>query len=297
MSGPPDLFDGSEARILDRGYRHYDGERSGVPGAVRSVVRHSVQRGLGMRRTIWAKVPPVLTAVIAYVPAVVFVGIVALIPARNLTDFVLPSYGEYYGYVISAILLFVAFAAPEMLCTDRRSGMLGIYLASPLNRDTYLLAKALAVAATLSIVCLGPPLLMLVANVLQSQGPTGAGEIADTLLRVVVAGVMITLLFTSVTMGVASLTDRKSIATAGIILFLLMSVMVAGMFQVAVDSDVPHLASVLTLSLDLGPRVHGERTLDGLDLPDAAVYLAWLVWTVAGFALARLRIHTLPVTR
>ena len=55
--------------------------------------------------------------------------------------------------------------------------MLGIYLASPLNRDTYLLAKGLAVAATLSIVCIGPPLLMLVANVLQSQGPTGVGDI------------------------------------------------------------------------------------------------------------------------
>ena len=297
MTGVPDIFDGSEARILDRGYRHYDGERSGVAGAIRSVVRHSVQRGLGLRRSIWAKVPPVLTAFIAYVPAIIFVGVVALVPARNLVDFVLPSYGEYYGYVISAILLFVAFAAPEMLCTDRRSGMLGIYLASPLNRDTYLLAKGLAVAATLSIVCIGPPLLMLVANVLQSQGPTGVGDILDTLLRVLVAGTMITLLFTSVTMGVASLTDRKSIATAGIILFLLMSVMVAGMFSAATGSDLPLLGSVVTLSLDLGPRIHGDRVVDPLDVPNATVYLVWLGWTVAGFALARLRLHALPVTR
>lgn len=292
-----DIFDGAEAQILDRGYRHYTGPRSGVRGAVRSVVVHSIQRGLGMRRPIWAKVPPILTAFIAYIPAVVFVGILALVPAKSLTNLVLPTYGQYYGYVISAIVLFVAFAAPEMLCTDRRSGMLGIYLASPLNRDTYLLAKALAVAATLAIVCLGPPLLMLVANILQNQGPDGPAEIATTLGRVAVAGVMITLLFTSVTMGVASLTDRKAVATAGIILLLLMSVTVAEMFKAATGSELPVLGSVLALSLDIGPRVHNEWTVDVISLDDGAVYAAWLVWTVAGFALARNRVNSLPVTR
>ena len=32
------------------------------------------------------------------------------------------------------VLVFTAFVAPEILCTDRRSGMLGLYLASPLRR-------------------------------------------------------------------------------------------------------------------------------------------------------------------
>lgn len=292
-----DIFEGSDARILDRGYRHYDGERTGVRGAVRSVVVHSIQRGLGLRRTIWAKVLPVLTAAIAYVPAIVFVGIVALIPFEDIPRDFLPSYGEYYGFVISAILLFVAFAAPEMLCTDRRSGMLGIYLASPLNRDSYLLAKALAVAATLAVVCLGPPLLMLVANILQSQGPSGVGETAITLLRVLGAGTMITLLYTGVTMGVASLTDRKSIATAGVILLLLVSATIGGVLADVSRNDNYLVASVSTLSLDIGPRVHGESSWDQPQISSAVSYLAWFVWTVGGFALARFRLHALPVTR
>lgn len=286
-----------DAQILDRGYRHFRGERTGVPGAVRALALHSFQRALGLRRNLWAKALPLPAVLIAYLPAIVFVGVVALFPVEDVpTDF-LPSYGDYYGYVIAAIMLFVAFVAPEVLCTDRRTGMLGVYLSSPLNRDTYLLGKAIAIAIALSLVCLGPPLLLLLANVLQSQGPDGFTDIVLAFARVLAAGVVLTLFYTGITMGVASLTDRKSIATAGIILLLLVSVMIAGIFSEASNSDLPLVGSVLTLSLDIGPRVHNDLVIDSLDVSDAAVYGAWLAWTVAGFAVARWRIHSLPVTR
>lgn len=294
----PDVFSGGEARIIDRGYRHYDGERTGVRGAIWSLARHSIARGLGLRRTIWAKALPVVAAAIAFIPAIVFVGIVALIPARSLTDFVLPSYGAYYGNVITAIILFVALTAPEMLCTDRRTGMLGIYLASPLDRDTYLLGKALGVGIVLSIVCIGPTLLMLVANVLQSQGPDGIGDFAVTLARVVGAGLAVTLLYTGVTVGLASLTDRKAIASAAIILTFLVSITVAGsLIEGAQAGDGAGAISVTTLSLEVAMRVHGERSKVIPGAPSVTIWLAWLAWTVGGFALARNRLRKLPVTR
>ena len=121
--------DGAEARILDRGYRRYEGERRGVGASVRSLVIHSVQRAFGLRRTVWAKILPALAVAIAYVPAIVFVGLVALFGTRRITTTDSPTYGQYYGYIVSAIIVFVAFVAPEVLCTDRRTGMLGIYLA------------------------------------------------------------------------------------------------------------------------------------------------------------------------
>lgn len=292
-----DTFSTGDAQILDRGYRKYDGPRTGVAGAIRTVITHSAQRALGMRRSVWAKVLPVATIGFAYVPAIVFVGILALFPRADTANLLLPTYGDYYGFIISAIMVFVALVAPEVLCTDRRTGMLGVYLAAPLDRDSYLLAKSLSIAGVLSIVCLGPPLLMLVANVLQSTGPEGIGEILDTTWRVLLTGAMETLLFTSITVGLTSLTDRKAIASAAIILLFLVSLTIAGTLDVAgLPSGVNAIAPTL-LGLEVAQRVHGEWSPIMQGVPNITVWVAWAAWTIGGFALARNRLHHLPVTR
>ncbi|CAN5797892.1 hypothetical protein BH23ACT2_BH23ACT2_19950 [soil metagenome] len=286
-----------QARIIDRGYRRYHGERTGIGGAMRAVVHHSAQRALGLRRTLWAKILPLAAVLIAYVPAIVFVGVIALFPRPDVpTDF-LPTYGDYYGFIISAIVLFVAFVAPEVLCTDRRTGMLGVYLASPLDRDSYLLAKVIAIAGVLALVCLGPPLVLLIANVLQSQGPTGFGDIVLTLLRVVGAGGCLTVLYSGVTMGVASLTDRKSVATAGVVVLFLVSLTITGILVSAGAPTSLRILSVPSLSLDLASRVHGEPGSVMPGVGSAPVWTAWAAWSVGGFALARYRLQTEAVTR
>lgn len=293
-----------EARIVDRGYRSYTGPRTGVAGSVRTVFRHSFERGLGLRRSAWAKVLPIAGILIAYLPGVVFVGMLALIKdfRTGAEELILPSYGDYYGYVIAAIMVFVSLVAPEILCTDRRSGMLGLYLASPLDRGSYFLAKALTVAAILALVCLGPPLLMLLANVLQSQGPETFSDTMSTLWNILLSGGAVTLLYTGVTMGAASLTDRKSFATAGIILLFLVGTMVVGMIEVATagptgeNPDVRPLA-ITMLSLEIPLRVHGEWSQIMPGVSSTAVWGSWAAWTFGGFALARYQLHRLPVTR
>ena len=102
------------ARILDRGYRPYRGPRTGVRGAVVTVWRQSVQRALGIRRSAWAKILPLAAVGISYVPAIVFIGIVALIPEENLdAGFELPTFGEYFRFIQAAVLLFVAVRRPR----------------------------------------------------------------------------------------------------------------------------------------------------------------------------------------
>lgn len=287
-----------DARILDRGYRRYDGERLGVGGSVRSLVVHSVQRAFGLRRTVWAKILPTLSVAIAYIPAIVFVGLVALFGNRRITTADLPTYGQYYRFIVSAIVVFVAFVAPEVLCTDRRTGMLGIYLASPLTRDTYLLSKAIAISLALATVCLGPPLVMLVAFVLQSNGPSGIGDLLITLGRILAAGACITAFFTSLSIAIASFTNRKAIASATVILVVLLSGAVTGVLVGnARWSENVYLFNVYAVPFDLARRIHGEPSRALHDVATSAVWASWAIWTVGGMLVARIRYQRLQVVK
>ena len=92
--------DGTE--IHDRGYRKYEGARSGVAGAVRSLTWQTIRSILGLGRPARHKVFPVIMVVVAVVPAVVFVGFAILArdlgPPANYSDLF-----AYLGYCDSGI--------------------------------------------------------------------------------------------------------------------------------------------------------------------------------------------------
>lgn len=288
-------FGTGEARILERGYRRYDGPRLGRASSVRTVASHAIQRVLGIKRPAWAKVLPVVAIAIAYIPAIVFVGIVALTPDDPTVQQHVPTYGEYYAYIVSAIALFVAIVAPEVLCPDRRTGMLGLYLASPLSRDTYLAGKAIAVAAVLATVSIGPPFIMMIAFSVQGHGPVGPGDLALTALRIIGAGAAITIFFTAMSLGISSLTDRKAFASAGIILALLVTAAVSGALQ-ANGSPTYELLNLFHLPFDLAGAIHGGPS-SGARLSVVEALGATLVWTLVFAAVARIRYARLQVTR
>jgi ABC-2 type transport system permease protein len=288
----------SDARIFDQGYRPYEGPRRGVPGAVRSLAWHSVLRSLGLRRTAWAKLLPIASVLIAYLPAAVFVGIAALIPqrVREQVDLI-PTYAEYYGFITAAIVLFVALVGPEVLCPDRRNGMLGLYLASPLDRRTYLLAKVLAVMPVLALVTLGPPLLQLVGLTLADAGPGSASGFLLVFLRIGVAAVVISAAYTALSLAAASLTDRRAVASAGVIL-LLFATSIATTQLVDVSGADPHLLllNLFFLPFELVQRVYGESGAHP-SIATTTLVAAELAWTFVASVVVWLRYRSLTVTR
>ncbi|HEY6533384.1 MAG TPA: hypothetical protein VIY72_13840, partial [Acidimicrobiales bacterium] len=214
---PPATSDGTVtgtgARILDRGYRPYEGPRRGTSGAFRALTVHSMQRALGLKRSASQKLLPALSVLIAYVPAIVFIGLSVLIEDTLLENQnLIPTYAEYYSFISAAIVVFSAFVAPELLCPDRRTGMLGLYLASPLTRSSYLGSKATAVVLLLGLVTLGPPLLMLIAFALIGKGPDGAGGLARLVGEVLLGGAAVAVLHASLSLAVSSTTTRKAAA-------------------------------------------------------------------------------------
>ena len=154
--------------------------------------------------------------------------VLAVVLDQDLTeDDGLITYGDYYFFIGSAIALFAAFVAPEALCTDRRTGMLGLYLAGPLDRGRYLLAKAGAVLAVMLLMTLAPPLFLVSAYAVEGLGPSASG-LPGLLLRIVVTGVAVAALFAAVGLGIASLTTRKAIAGVAVVLIVLVPGIVAG---------------------------------------------------------------------
>lgn len=288
------------ARIADQGYRRYDGPRLGPDHAVRSVIAHTLRRILGLRRPARAKILPILTIVFSYLPAVVFVGVIALFGrfgAQDQARRVVPKYADYYGFILSAIVLFVTLVAPEALCTDRRSRLLSLYLASPLTRMTYLLSKAVSIFVVLCAVTIGPPLLLLLGLALQNSGPDGFLGLLSVLGRILLSGAMLAALFTAVSTGIASLTDRRAVAAAGTLLLFIGSGIVSATLHEALGAS----SAVLVLSLTRAPfelvvRIYGEPPTIP-DLSTAALVAGVAAWTVLGAAITVFRYQRLQVTR
>lgn len=282
--------------IVARGFQPYDGPRSGVGGAIRSVTWQSVRSTLGLGRPARHKIFPVLAVVIAYVPAVVFVGLAVLV-GDLLDPNEVADYPGYYGFITAAILLFAGMVAPEVLVGDRRNGMLALYLSTPLHRGTYLVAKALAVGGTLMLVTLGPPILVLIGYTFENVGPDGVASWFAVLGRIVVSGVAVSAALTSISMAAASITDRRAFASIGVVLLALASPAVASALVDGAElSPNWRLIDVFSMPFELVYRVFGEPG-NYPELSTVAVLAVNLAWTVGGLAVVAWRYSRMVIAR
>ena len=287
----PDVGD---AQIFDRGYRRYEGERKSVRGSVFTLYLASLQRVLGLRRGAKAKAIPVLTIAISYLPAIAFVGMASLLPDKLRGS--IPDYNEYYGFVVSAILLFVAFVAPEVLCPDRRYKILGVYLASPLTRRSYVLAKLASVLTVLAAVTIGPPLLLAIARTLLDSGPA-LKDLPVLLLRIIASGAALSLYYGTLALAVSAFTSRKGFASAGFVLITVVSGAIGGVLGSNVNDQVRTgaLASITFAPFELVQRIYGARaTVHASTLLVAGIVIVTIVLSLV---VLFDRYHRLEVTR
>jgi ABC-2 type transport system permease protein len=265
---------GQDAQLFDLGYRAYDGLRERPARAILTLAVFTARRVLGLGRGARHKVLPAITLGIAYLPALA--NVVFAMVADEIAVDELITYGDYMFFIGSALALFAALVAPEALCPDRRTGMLGLYLAGPLDRNRYLLAKAAGVLAVMLLITVGPLLFMLVAFVLAGYGPS-IGETPELLLRILAAGIATALLYTSLSMAVSSFTTRRAVAAVGVVLALFVP---ASVVRPAIDStgapDALDLLSFPFVAFDLSYRIFGEQP------DDAAPVEALATWVVAG---------------
>lgn len=288
----------SAVRLHERGYRRYGGPRHGVGGAVASTVRHTLRHTLGLRRRMRSKILPWGIIVLSYLPALGFVAVTILLPdtLRQLAGRVMPGPEAYLGTVILLVYLATAIAGPAALCRDRRSGALALYLASPLSRDTYLVAKAAAVVGFIAAVTVVPPLIYVLGTVIAGAGPDGPVAVARTVAQATGAGLAMAALFGGVSLAAASLSDRTGAAAGTIILYLVLSGAIVNTTVSALGAPAHLLLlDVNRVATEAVARLYGGSTNDAVTT--GAVFGALAAW-VAGFgAFTRWRYQRLAVTR
>ncbi|WP_420452184.1 ABC transporter permease [Ilumatobacter sp.] len=294
--GPAGVRGGGTAQIVQRGFQRYEGDRAGVGGAIRSVAWQSVRATLGIGRPARHKIFPVIAVGIAYIPAIVFVGLSVLV-GDLLDPNEIADYASYYGFVTAAILLFAGLVAPEVLVGDRRNGMLAMYLSTPLHRGTYLVAKLVAVLATLALVTLGPPLLVLIGYTFENVGPDGFDGWMSVLGRIVVSSFAVSGALTAISMAAASLTDRRAFASIGVVLLALASPAVASaLVDGAGLSPRWRLIDAFSMPFELVYRIFGERG-SFPELSTWSVVAVNIAWIVAGAAVVVWRYSRLVIAR
>ena len=216
--------------VFDLGYQRYEGVREGRWRSRRAVWRDGVRTSLGLGRSTGQKVLPFLFIGLTWLPAVVVIVIFGFVSSfgGDTGDFDGPSFAEYYALVgLTFVPFFAATVAPELLCSDRRDGVLSLYLVRPLSAFDYVAARWLAFLTVTIAVLWFPGALMFGWHTLSADEPlTWLRDNWDVFPRFMAAGVVIAVVLTSVAMTAASFTNRRLYAAIMTLAVLFLGVVV-----------------------------------------------------------------------
>lgn len=274
-----------QAMVADRRFQHYIGPRLGVLYAFASLVLYSFGWILGWKRSLRYKIVPGLMVVGAFLPALIVVVVAAVVPAGVR----LPTYTDFYGFILTAIYLFVALTAPELICPDRRHGTLRMYITSNLNAATYVAARLLAAWLVMAIVTVGPVLFLFAGYTFVGRGAADLGAALRTLAEILGSGLTMAIFFGTLALAVSSLTDRNSFASAGIILGFVLSAAAIGILQGVLKApDWVTLLAPNQLPQEAVNRIY-QRFTTHPNLANWQVAAALAGWVLAGLAVLALR--------
>jgi ABC-2 type transport system permease protein len=287
---PPTL----SGAVYDRGYRPYQGLRGGRREATTALWRLSVRRALGLRRSWRQKVFPWTLLAITTVPAIVNVGVGYAIrdDPFEIPDFEFFTYREYVG-VSTALLLFVALTAPDVVCPDRAQRVLPLLFARPLTGVDYVLAKVGAIATIVFGFGFLPHVVLFVGQMLVSDGALDyLTDNAAVLWQVPVSVALLALYYAAIGVALSSLTDRRIVGGVAILGLALVTSTVAAILTSAAGDDGSALDVINVLALPLGVRdlvflghIGPDSGLSGVDGGGILAVGGYLVVLLSALAL------------
>jgi len=224
----------AHGEVFDLGYHHYEGPREGRMRARKAVWINGVRTALGIGRGLGSKALAALLFIAVMMPAVA-IGIGAT-TAGDLVEF--PGHDAYYEIISILLIIFSAIIAPELLCPDRRDGVISLYLVRPLTTTDYVAGRWLAfLSVTLALVYLGQVVLF-IGFVLAADQP--GDYMRDKWLdipRFLLAGLAVAVFTTTIPLAVTAFTTRRAYAAAFVIGLFLISLPVAGILSICEEGS------------------------------------------------------------
>jgi ABC-2 type transport system permease protein len=155
----------------------------------------------------------------------------------------------------------------------------------------------LAVGATLGLVTLGPPVLVLLGYTFDGSGPDGFGNWMIVLFRILLSGLAVSAALTSISMAASCLTDRRAFAAIGVVLLVLASpILASALVEGAELSANWRLLDVFSMPFELVFRIFGDAG-NFPEVSTVAVIAVNVAWTLGGLAVVAWRYSRLVIAR
>ena len=193
--------------------------------ARKAVFVDGFRTALGLGHGPLAKVLPILLFGAAMAPAV----IMAIIASQTEGLLDLPDHADYYQVVSIVLFIFSAIIAPELLCPDRRNGVISLYLVRPLTTTDYVAGRWLAFFTITLLLVYSGQIVLLAGLILSASEPLD--YLRDNWLdipRILGAGLLVAFFITTLPLAVSAFTSRRAYAAAFVIGLFIISSAAAG---------------------------------------------------------------------
>lgn len=239
--------------VFDIGYRGYEGPREGRRRPRLAVFKDGLRIALGLGRGGRAKFLPwaflALLSLIALIMALVAGAAERLGGPGAAAEMNLPSHGDFNAAASMILFAFAALVAPELLCRDRRDGVIHLYLVRPLTGGDYVVARWSAFLLVMLVAAWLPQCILFAGLVMGDVAPLAyLQKHWLDVPRFLLAGVAMAAYLTSLALLTASFTTRRAYASVFLVgLFAITTPFTAGLSQ-EIDGPLGQWISMFNLT-------------------------------------------------
>lgn len=277
----------AQGEVYDIGFQRYNGSRQGRTRARRALWANGVRTSLGVGRGWSSKVLPVLLIVALLIPALVFIVIAAFVSTFGLNEVGFAGQDDYYRLILTPLILLSAVIAPELLCSDRRSGVLNLYLVRPLTSTDYILARWLAFLSIILLFVYLPQFVLFIGFIVVAADPLAyLRDHWTDAPRFLAAGLAIALFSATLPMAAAAFTTRRAYAAIFVIGLFFITGAAGGVLSEVIGGEAAawlFLVNIGFVPIHINNIIFGDMSSSGPagGLPWSAI-LAWYLILIAG---------------